>query len=92
MDWFPRWLDGIKSALTFARQCSVEIVRNFREAGLSAVAEIVDALSLPYFAQWRWGALHEVRGSLKGVIGILQRHWGHMSFLKKVRDTSLIRR
>ena len=73
MDWFPRWLGGIKAILTFLRQYSAEIVRKFKEAGFQAIAEIVQALSLPYFAQWRWGTLHKVCRSIGKAIGTSQK-------------------
>jgi hypothetical protein len=58
--WFPRWLTRFKSVVAFLRVKSnnTTLQRGFRRGGLHALADLVQKLCLPSFAEWRWSTLH----------------------------------
>jgi hypothetical protein len=60
LQWFPLWLQRFKAIIHFFRieGYKTTVVRGLRKAGMNGLADVVAALSLPHFAEWRWGTLH----------------------------------
>ena len=60
LSFFPGFLDSAKALATLLRERSEDIGVELRSAGKVEIAQMLDAVSLPYFAAWRWGSLWDV--------------------------------
>ena len=55
----PDWLAKLKAVVGFLRDVnnSEVLVKHFKATGMQGLSEMINHLSLPNFASWRWGTL-----------------------------------
>ena len=72
--WFPAWFKGLKAIVHFFRHKDhrITLARIFRRRRLRGLADVVMAMRLPSFAEWRWSTLHKVVKALEGVLDTLR--------------------
>jgi hypothetical protein len=74
LPWFPDFLAKLKSLARVLRNHGLNqtLVRNFRTLGFHALADVIAGVSLPTFAEWRWGTLAITMRELDEIIGSLR--------------------
>lgn len=80
--WFPGWLAKLKAISSFFRieGNRVATARSMRTKGMEGLADIVQNMRLPRFADWRWGTLHECMQSLMGFLDSLANNFDPTPF------------
>ena len=58
--WFPSWLLTLKGCLRFFRNHRVDFLERLRSDGLSGAASVLEGISFPTFAAWRWRKVKSV--------------------------------
>eukprot|EP00959_Pyramimonas_sp_CCMP1952_P216219 4522285-Pyramimonas_sp.AAC.1 len=91
LPWFPTWLGGLKACLQFLRYYSDDVVKAIRQTHPS-VAQLVAKISIPYFAEWRWGTLHKACKAMSVLLDICRRLWSSFDFVAKIRDAALLKK
>lgn len=77
MEFFPHWIQGLKALVSFLRhsQHTELIARSFRSKGFDGAADLVQGMSIPNFAEWRWGTLLGCCIALSGSLASLAKHF-----------------
>ena len=70
LSWFPGWLQKLKAVTYFLRShLNVEVLRGWgKRNGMLGLVQMICSLSIPNFAEWRWGTLYFVLSSLQPVL------------------------
>lgn len=84
LKWFPMWLSRFKAVIAFFR---VEghrstMATHLRRNGMGGLAEMVERVSLPSFAQWRWTTLHDCLRALLPCLASLSQQLDPKHFAK----------
>lgn len=93
LKWFPAWLESLKALVGWLRQATTLalVVRRLKQSGLQAVAELVQATSLPHFAAWRWLTLHLCCQALNKFLGSF-RTWFDPVHFRSSRDQQQLKK
>jgi hypothetical protein len=89
--WFPCFLERLKALLKLLRNHMEDIRSDLDALGLAGVSELLESISLPYFAKWRWKTLHQVCRAIGKQLDTLRQNWGNFKFLQKLRDTTMVK-
>ena len=86
--WFPLWLVRIKALTAFLRNDTHKqaITQRFAVVGLLGLVGVRQRLSIPSFADWRWGTLLGVMHGLMPILDSLIAHLVLADF-RNARDT-----
>lgn len=93
LPWFASWLEGMRSIVNFFRaKILVEgFVTKLARTGYHAACAMIQAVSLPSIAEWRWGTLHSACQELSKVLGTLRVHFD-VSLFGNARDPSRLQK
>ena len=77
LSFFPSFLIGLKSVIAFFRSklWKSQLTRDLKTKKLAAAAEVIQGVSMPSIAEWRWGTLWEACRSLQAVLGTIQHYF-----------------
>lgn len=89
--FFPKWVRGLKALVSFLRnsQHTTLITRGLRKKGMHGAADLIKKLSLPNFAEWRWGTLLGCCNALSGVLATLAANFDASLFQSARERTGL---
>lgn len=89
MCWFPKWIEGLKSMVSFLRSATnmATLTRSLRQAGHGGAADLLQATKFAHFADWRWGTLRACCKALLGVVDTLRLRFDAKAFGSS-RDTT----
>jgi hypothetical protein len=75
--FFPTFLDGLRSMVSFFRaRMLVDLVcRHVAQTGFPAISEMVQNVTVPSIAEWRWGTLFQACGNIDKVLNTLRTYW-----------------
>jgi len=89
LTFFPGFVEKLKALATFLRSDNNKqvLIRKFKALGMAPVAEMIEVLSVPSFAAWRWGTLYFVCRAVHGVLSSLRSHF-HVAWFRNQRDAT----
>ena len=87
LPFFASWLDGMRCIVNFfrARVLVNALVAKLARTGYHVVCAMLEAVTLPSIAEWRWGTLHCACKELSKVLGSLRVHFD-VSLYANARD------
>ena len=60
MPFIPKFMKQVKALVAFLREDAELLCDHFRSRGLEGLAALLESMTLPTFAAWRWATLDEV--------------------------------
>ena len=69
------------------RSGAMDVANAYRAAGLEGAAAVLEILTIPNFAAWRWGTIYKVCREIRDVLGIIRTHLEvFLTALGKLKD------
>ena len=93
LPWFTKFLARIKAILKTLREHSQDIVDYLVVVGLGGAAAVIDNMSAPYFAAWRWRTLHKACAALRQGLDTFFANFGTVKegLSRRKRDKTVMR-
>jgi hypothetical protein len=90
LEWWPKFLVVLKATLNFCRDYEVEIVKDLKAGGKSAVAHLVSSSTLVHMAEWRWHTCQRALSGLSKFLDSLRGCFHLLTFLGSLRDGTMV--
>lgn len=77
MSFFPSFIEGLRAVIKFLRSklWIDQLCRKLRQKQLFAPAEMIESVTVPSIAEWRWVTLHLAMKSINAIISTFATYW-----------------